>query len=62
MDGVVEIITGRERRRRWGIEEKLRILAETTEPGVVVCQGLTGHGADRPSEIADRQAGSNHSA
>ncbi|MEJ1978770.1 MAG: transposase [Acetobacteraceae bacterium] len=36
MDGVVEIITGRERRRRWGVEEKLRILAETTEPGAVV--------------------------
>lgn len=36
MDGVVEIITGRERRRRWGIKEKLRILAETTESGAVV--------------------------
>jgi transposase len=36
MDGVVEIITGRERRRGWGVEEKLRILAETTEPGAVV--------------------------
>ena len=36
MDGVVEIITGRERRRRWSTEEKLRILAETTEPGAVV--------------------------
>jgi transposase len=36
MDGAVEIITGRERRRRWGAEEKLRILAETTEPGAVV--------------------------
>ncbi|WP_428531908.1 IS66-like element accessory protein TnpA [Rhodopila sp.] len=32
----MEIITGRERRRRWGIEEKLRILAETTEPDAVV--------------------------
>jgi transposase len=36
MDGVVEIITGRERRRRWSCEEKLRILAETTERGAVV--------------------------
>jgi transposase len=34
--GAVEIITGRERRRRWSIEEKLRIVAETREPGVRV--------------------------
>jgi transposase len=32
----VEIITGRERRRRWSIEEKLRIVAETRAPGVRV--------------------------
>ena len=31
--GVVEIIGGRERRRRWGREEKLRIVAETQEAG-----------------------------
>ena len=31
MDGVVEIITGRERRRRWSVEEKLRIVAETRQ-------------------------------
>ena len=29
MDGVVEIITGRERRRHWSDEAKLRIVAET---------------------------------
>jgi len=29
----VEIITGRERRRRWSIEEKLRIVAESNEAG-----------------------------
>jgi transposase len=34
--GAVEIITGRERRRRWSIEEKLRIVAETRELGVRV--------------------------
>ena len=34
--GAVEIITGRERRRRWSIGEKLRIVAETREPGVRV--------------------------
>jgi transposase len=32
-DGPVEIITGKERRRRWSIEEKLRIVAESEEPG-----------------------------
>jgi transposase len=33
-DGRVEIITGRERRRRWSAEEKLRIVAEAEEAGV----------------------------
>ena len=28
MDGVVEIITGRERRRRWSVDDKLRRVAE----------------------------------
>lgn len=36
MDGVVEIITGRERRRRWSIAEKLRIVAEAGEHGAVM--------------------------
>ena len=36
MDGVVEIITGREGRRRWSTAEKLRIVAETQEPGVMI--------------------------
>src|SRR3984957_14234483 len=35
MDGVVEIITGRERRRRWSTEEKRRIVEESTEAGAV---------------------------
>jgi len=34
MDGVVEIITGRERRRRWSREQKLRVVAETRESRV----------------------------
>ena len=29
----MEIITGVERRRRWSAEEKLRIVAETEQPG-----------------------------
>jgi transposase len=36
MDGVFEIITGRERRRRWSTEEKCRIVEESMEPGAVM--------------------------
>lgn len=36
MDGVVEVITGQERRRRWSVTEKLRIVAQTKEPGAGV--------------------------
>ena len=35
-DSTIEIISGREGRRRWGVEEKLRIVAETHEPGTTV--------------------------
>ena len=44
MDGVVEIITGRERRRQWGTADKLRIVGETHEPGVRVCDVAARHG------------------
>ncbi len=43
MDGVVEII-GRERRRPWSTADKLRIVVETHEPGVWVCDVAAGHG------------------
>jgi transposase len=33
LDSTIEIVTGRERRRRWSIADKLRIVAETQEPG-----------------------------
>lgn len=36
-DGTIEIITGRERRRRWAVAEKLRIVAESEESGARVC-------------------------
>lgn len=36
LNGVVELLGGRERRRRWGVEEKLRIVAETQEAGACV--------------------------
>ncbi len=44
MDGVVEIITRRERRRRWGTRDKLRIVAETQEPGARVRDVAACHG------------------
>ena len=34
--GSVEIISGRERRRRWSAAEKLRIVGETQEPGACI--------------------------
>jgi transposase len=42
-DGMIEIITGRERRRRWGVAEKLRIVAESQEPGARVCDVAARH-------------------
>lgn len=44
MDGVVEVITGRERRRRWSTEQKLRIVAEAEEPGARVRDVAARHG------------------
>jgi transposase len=42
--GRIEIITGRERRRRWSLEEKLRIVAETEEAGARVTEVAARHG------------------
>ncbi len=36
MDGVVEIIAGRERRRRWSLQDNVRIVAEANEPGSMI--------------------------
>ncbi len=44
MDGVVEIITGREQRRRWSIKDKLRLVAEMAEPGTRVRGVAARHG------------------
>jgi transposase len=44
MDGVVEIITGRERRRRWSTAEKLRLVAETHEAGTPIRAVAARHG------------------
>jgi transposase len=43
LDGTVEIITGKERRRRWSIEEKLRIVSEVEEPGARVTEVAARH-------------------
>ena len=39
----MEIITGIERRRRWRLEEKLRIMAKTEEPGASVVAVVRRH-------------------
>ena len=44
MDGVVEIITGRERRRRWSLQDKARLVAETNEPGALIRAVAARHG------------------
>lgn len=36
LNGTVEIVGGKERRRRWELEEKLRIVAASQEPGASV--------------------------
>lgn len=41
--GRVEVITGRERRRRWPEEEKLRILEEAMAPGVSMAEVARRH-------------------
>jgi transposase len=42
-DGMIEIITGRERRRRWSVVEKLRMVTESQEPGARVCDVAARH-------------------
>jgi transposase len=44
MNGVVEIITGRERRRRWSLQDQVRIVAETNEPGSMIRAVAAHHG------------------
>ena len=44
MDGVVEIITGRERRRRWSLQDKARLVTETNEPGAMIRAVAARHG------------------
>ena len=41
---MVEIITGREQRRRWSVQDKLRLVAEMAEPGARVRAVAARHG------------------
>jgi transposase len=43
LDRAIEIITGKERRRRWSAEEKLRIVGETAERGARVTDVAARH-------------------
>jgi transposase len=43
----MEIITGVERRRRWRLEEKLRIVAEVEQPGVCFAEVARRHEVSR---------------
>jgi transposase len=43
----MEIITGIERRRRWRLEDKLRIIAETEQPGASVAEVARRHEISR---------------
>lgn len=43
----MEIITGVERRRRWRLGEKLRILAETEAPGACIAEVARRHDVSR---------------
>jgi transposase len=54
----VEIVTGKERRRRWSDEEKARLVAETLVPGAVVAHVARRHGVAESCLYAwRRQAG-----
>ena len=44
---MMEIITGIERRRRWRLEDKLRIIAETEQPGARVAEVARRHEISR---------------
>ena len=43
IDSVMQIITGRERRRRWSVKDKLRIVGELAEPGARACDVAARH-------------------
>ena len=46
----VEVLTGTPRRRRWSVEEKARIVAESSAPGVVARSVALRHGV-HPNQL-----------
>jgi transposase len=52
----VEIISGRERRRRYTAEEKVRLVEETTRPGMTVSAVARLHGKRHLSAALRRAA------
>ena len=44
-----------ERRRRWGYEDKVRIVEETMEPGAIVCNVARRHGVSQSLVFAWRR-------
>jgi transposase len=63
----VEVITGTGRRRRWSVDDKARIIAETLAPGAVTSEIARRHGMS-PQQIfgwrreAKRRSGEGDSA
>ena len=55
MDGVVEIITGRDRRRRWSLQDKLRLVAEASEPGAMIRAVAARHGVSESLVVTWRR-------
>ena len=53
-DSTIEIINGREGRRRWGVEEKPRIVAETYEPNATVGAVAARHDVQVLHNAAER--------
>ena len=51
----MEIVTGKERRRRWSDEEKARLVAETLVPGAIVAHVARRHGVAESCLYAWRQ-------
>jgi transposase len=43
----IEVITGQRRRRRWTVQEKARIVAESFEEGANICEVARRHGVVR---------------
>jgi transposase len=43
----IELITGETQRRRWTVEEKARILADSSQPGAKVSEVALRHGVNR---------------